>query len=347
MRLLRHIRRALRVPRPALLFALGLAPAMAGAARADDVASFYKSKTVTLAVGFSVGGGFDIYTRLVARHIGKHIPGAPTAIVANMPGAASLKAVQSLQVAPKDGTQIVAFNPGLVSQSLLDPKKVPFRFTSVAFLGSVTADIPICFAWSTTGVKTWDDLMKSKIFNIGATAPGTSSYIQGAVIKNLFHAPVKQITGYPGSDEQKLAMERGELDGSCGSWDSIPPDWIAGHKFYPFVRFSKSAPDYVKPLPPFIGDLADAEQKKALTPILAINDWYRPFIVAREIPADRLKALRAAFTATMKDPAFLAEAKKSGRNIDGPMNGEEVEQSVAEMYATPPDVVKKAAAAIK
>jgi tripartite-type tricarboxylate transporter receptor subunit TctC len=319
----------------------------AAPAHAQDVASFYKGRTVTIAVGFSAGGGFDIYARLVARYIGKHIPGNPNAIVSNMPGAASLKSVQSLQVSPKDGTQIVAFNPGLVSQSLLEPDKVPFRFTSVAFLGSVTADIPVCYAWATTGVKTWDDLMKSKKFNLGSTAPGTSAYIQGAVIKNLFHAPVKQITGYPGSDEQKLAMERGELDGSCGSWDSIPADWIEGHKFYPFVRYSKSAPDYLKPLPPFIGDLANAEQKKVLPPILAINDWYRPFIVAKEIPADRLKALRAAFWATMKDAAFLAEAKKSGRNIDGPMTGEEVEKIVADLYNTPVDVVAKASAAIK
>jgi tripartite-type tricarboxylate transporter receptor subunit TctC len=330
----------------ASLAALLLAPADAARA-ADNVASFYKGKTVTIAVGFSAGGGFDIYSRMLARYIGKHIPGAPTVIVSNMPGAASLKAVQSLKAMPKDGTQIVAFNAGLVSQSLLDPKKVAFRFTDVAFLGSITADIPVCYAWGTTGVKTWDDLMKAKKFNIGATAPGTSSYIDGAVIKNLFHGPLKQITGYPGSDEQKLAMERGELDGSCGSWDSIPDDWISGHKFYPLVRYSKSAPDYVKPLPPFIGDLANAEQKKALTPILAINDWYRPYIVAKEVPAERIKALRAAFDATMKDSAFLAEAKKGGRNIDSPMTGEEVERSVAEMYATPPDIVEKAAAAIK
>ena len=324
-----------------------LASAIAVPASAQDVASFYKGKTVTVAVGFSPGGGFDIYARLVARHIGKHIPGNPTAIVSNMPGAASLKSVQSLQVAPKDGTQMDAFNPGLITQSLLEPDVVPFRFTSVAFLGSVTADIPICYSWATTGVKTWDDLMKSKLFNIGATAPGTTAYIQGAILKNVFKAPVKQITGYPGSDEQKLAMERGELDGSCGSWDSIPPDWIENQKFYPFVRYSKNAPDYIKPLPPFIGDLADADQKKALAPILVVNDMYRPFIVAKEIPPERLKALRAAFWATMSDLQFLAEAKKGGRNIDGPMQGEDVEKIVADLYANPPEIVAKASEAIK
>ena len=122
----------------------------------------------------------------------------------------------------------------------------------------------------------------------------------------------------PGGDrgellEQRRTIERGELDGSCGSWDSIPADWIEGAKFYPFVRYSKNAPDYIKPLPPFIGDLADDEQKKALAPILAVNDMYRPFIVAKEIPPERLTALRAAFWATMHDAAFLAESKKGGK----------------------------------
>jgi tripartite-type tricarboxylate transporter receptor subunit TctC len=311
------------------------------------VASFYKGKTVTITVGFSAGGGFDALARLVARHIGNHIPGKPPVIVSNQPGAASLKSVQSLQVSPRDGTQIVSFNSGLISQSILEPKKVPFRFTSVAFLGSVTADTPICYAWHATGVKTFQDLMKQKKFNLGATAVGTTAYIQGALLKNLFHAPIKQVTGYPGSDEQKLAIERGELDGSCGSWDSIPPDWIEGHKFYPLVRYSKAKPDYMKPLPPFIGDLANAEQKKALTPILAINDIYRPYIVSKEVPAERLKALRTAFMATVKDPAFLAEAKKQRRNIDDPADGAEVEKVVAEIYATPPDVVKEAGKIIK
>jgi tripartite-type tricarboxylate transporter receptor subunit TctC len=332
-------------------FALGLGLAAIAAAPASaqqDVASFYKGKTVTVAVGFSPGGGFDIYARLVARHIGRHIPGTPTAIVQNMPGAASLKSVQSLQVAAKDGTQIDAFNPGLITQSLLAPDEVPFKFTSVAFLGSVTADIPVCFSWLTTGIKTWDDLKKTtKPFNIGSTAPGTTAYIQGAILKNVFNMPVKLITGYPGSDEQKLAMERGELDGSCGSWDSIPADWIRDKKFYPFVRYSKSQPDYIKPLPPFIGDMASPEQKRALEPILVVNDMYRPFIVAKEIPPERLKALRTAFWDTMHDQAFLAEAKKGGRNIDGPMTGEQVDKIVADLYDNPPDIVKEAAAAVK
>lgn len=321
--------------------------AMPTSAWSQDAANFYKGKTVTIVVGFSAGGGFDALARLVARHLGGHIPGKPTVIVSNMPGAASLKSVQSLAVSPKDGTQIVAFNAGLISQSILEPKKVPFRFTSVSFLGSVTADTPVCYAWAATGVKTFNDLMKAKKFNLGATAVGTTAYIQGALLKNVFHAPVKQITGYPGSDEQKLAIERGELDGSCGSWDSIPADWIEGHKFYPLVRYSKNAPDYIKPLPPFIGDLANAEQKKVLPPVLAINDMYRPYIVAKGVPADRLKALRAAFWATVHDPAFLAEAKKQRRNIDGPLDGPAVEKIVGEIYATPPDVVKKSAAAIK
>lgn len=335
--------RSIHVPAAMLFLALA---ALNGEAQAQGVAEFYKGKTVTIAVGFSAGGGFDIYARLVARHIGKFIPGSPTVVVTNVPGAASLKAVQTLQALPQDGTQIVAFNPGLVNQSLLDPAEVPFKFTSVAFLGSVTADTPLCYSWVQTGIKSFDDLKKTKVFNLGATAVGTTSYIEGALLRNLFQAPIKQITGYPGSEEQKIAMERGELDGSCGSWDSIPRDWIDGKKFYPLVRYAKAMPVEMPPTP-FIVDLADAEQKKILGAILAINDMYRPFIAAKEIPAERLTALRAAFWSTINDPAFLAEAKKIGRDIAGQASGSEVEAMVAQIYASPPELVKKASEAIK
>ncbi len=330
----------------AAIFLGTFAASGAGVSAAETVADFYKGKTVSVAVGFSAGGGFDIFARMVARHIGRFIPGSPNVVVQNVPGAASLKAVQTLQTLPKDGTQMVAFNSGLISQSLLDPREVAIRFTSVAFLGSVTADTPLCYSWAATDIKTFDELLKGRTFNIGATAVGTTSYIQGALIKNLFHAPVKQITGYPGSEEQKLAMERGELDGSCGSWDSIPRDWIEGNKFHSLLRYGKVQPAEMPPTP-FIGDLANDEQKKILDVILASNDVYRPFIVAKEVPADRLAALRSAFWSTITGADFLTEAKKLGRDVAGQANGADVEAVVARIYATPPELVTKAADAIK
>jgi tripartite-type tricarboxylate transporter receptor subunit TctC len=363
---MRLLHRALRTPSrvPSFSFPSVSAPALRGlclasvaallvaaapGVRAAGAADFYKGKTVTIAVGFSAGGGFDIYSRILARHIGKHIAGTPTVIVSNVPGAASFKAVQSLQAMPHDGTQIVAFNPGLVSQSLLEPNKVAFRFTDVSFLGSITSETPVCYAWGKTGIKTFDDLMKmkSRKFNLGATAPGTTAYIEGALLKNVFQAPIKQITGYPGSDEQRIAIERGELDGSCGSWDSIPQDWIKEKKFNALVRYSKTVPSDMKPEAPFITDIADPEQKKIMAVVLAINDMYRPYIVAKDVPADRLKTLRDGFWATVNDPAFLKEAERGGRSISGPARGEDVEKIVADIYATPPALVKKAADAIK
>jgi tripartite-type tricarboxylate transporter receptor subunit TctC len=316
------------------------------ASAADPVADFYKDKTITISVGFSAGGGFDVYARLLARHLGKFIPGSPNVVVANVPGAASLKAVQSLQSLPKDGTQIVSFNSGLVSQSVLDPGEVPFRFNNAAFLGSISSDTPVCFSWSATNIKTLDELMKGRTFNIGSTAVGTTAYIQAALLKNLFNAPLKQITGYPGSEEQKLAMERGELDGSCGSWDSIPRDWVEGKKFYSLVRYAKGQPADMPPTPHII-DRANAEQKQILEMVLAPNDMYRPIIVAKEVPGERLAALRAAFWSAINDPAFLADAKKGGRDVSGQAGAADVEKIVANIYATPPELVKKAAEAIK
>jgi tripartite-type tricarboxylate transporter receptor subunit TctC len=320
--------------------ALGSAPAKA------DVAGFYKGKKVRMVVGFSPGGGFDAYGRLVARHMGRHIPGSPGFVVNNLPGASGLKAVQSLKAQPKDGTVIVIFNPGLVLRSLTDPKKVNLKFTEFAFLGSVTSDMRVCYAWHATGIKTWDDLVKRPQVTLGATSKSSGSYLDGALLRNLFGIKVKQIIGYPGSAEQRLAIERGELDGDCGSFESIPAAWVTGNKINITHRNSKLAPE--GKTAPYILDLAKTdEQKQILRLVLSINDIFRPFVVDPSVPADRLKALRAALSATVKDKAFIADAEKAKRTIVGAVTGEEAQAIVADMYKTPPALIKKAAEAIK
>jgi tripartite-type tricarboxylate transporter receptor subunit TctC len=330
---------------PAALVLAGLGLAAASAAVAD-VGEFYKGKSVRILIGFSPGGGFDAYGRLVARHLGKHIPGNPNLVPQNLPGASGLKAVQSLEARSKDGTTIVIFNAGIVLKSLTDPKAVPVRFTDVAFLGSVSSDIRVCYMWHATGVKTWEDLTKRQQIAYGATSKGSGSYLDSSVLKNVFKLPVKQIIGYPGSAEQRLAIERGELDGDCGSFESIPAAWVRDNKINVTHRNSKNAPPGIEA--PFILDLAKTdEQKKVLNVILSVNDIFRPFVVAKDTPADRLKALRDALWATVQDKDFLADAKRSKRTINSPVRGEDANRIVAEMYATPPDLVKKAAAAIK
>jgi tripartite-type tricarboxylate transporter receptor subunit TctC len=328
-----------------VLGVLAIVAATAGSTAADD---FYKGKTVTIIVGFSPGGGYDTYARALARHMGNHIPGNPTVIVQNMPGAGSLTAVRYLDAtAPKDGTVITAFNPGQITESLTDAEKIKLRFSDYAFVGSITRDFRVCYAWHATGIKSWDDLTKAKEFILGATAPGVSSYVNGAILRNVFALKVRQVVGFPGSAEQRLAIERGELHGDCGSWSSIPEDWIAQKKINPLVRFSPvSTPDMPDNIP-YSGALAKTEEQKRILGIVgAAGELGRPYIVSKQVPKDRLEILRKAFDATVQDKAFLSDAEKQRLPVN-PADGEEAEKIIAEIYSAPPELVEKAKNAIK
>jgi tripartite-type tricarboxylate transporter receptor subunit TctC len=317
--------------------------AMQDVAQAQNLIEF---KTVNIVVGSSAGGGYDTYARVLARHITRHIPGQPNVIVQNMSGASSLKAVKYLDTGPPtDGSVITAFNPGLLNESLLSADKLGFKFTEVAFVGSITRDLRACYAWGATGIKTFDDLKKAKQFNMGAPAPGTSSYINEAILKNMFGIAVRQVTGYAGSAQQRMAIERGELDGDCGAWSSVTPDWVANDKVNPLITFTPLPIPKVKSGVPFAGDLApNQEARDVLNVLMAADALGRPFVVSKQVPADRLAILRAAFDATMKDAQFLAETAKLDLPVEGPIMGPEAEQIVASIYAAPPSVIARAQA---
>jgi tripartite-type tricarboxylate transporter receptor subunit TctC len=303
---------------------------------------FYKGRNVTLVVGYSVGGGYDQYARALARHFGSHIPGNPNVLVQNMPGAASLTAVRYLgTTAPKDGTVVTLFDPGLITESFASPDVFKVRFSEFQWIGTMLRDIRICYAWGATGIRTWDDMMRRKEFLIGTTAKGSNAYVNGAILRKLFNAPVRQIAGYPGSNEQRLAIERGELEGNCGSWSAMPQDWVIHQKFNALVRFSPKRPADMPERVPYIGDLAATQEQKDLLTILnASTELGRPFIVAREVPAERVKALRAAFQATLSDSTFLAEAQAQALPLD-PVPGEEADRVVDAIYSAPPELAKK------
>jgi tripartite-type tricarboxylate transporter receptor subunit TctC len=319
---------------------LALAVAAITPAIAQD--GFYKGKMVSIVVGYSAGGGYDQYARLMARHLGKHIPGTPTVIVQNMPGAASMTSVRYLDAtAPKDGTVITTFDPGLILETfgLVDPNKP--KFSDYQWIGTLLRDIRICYASTASGVKTWDQMMKRKEFLLGNTARGSNAYVNGAILRNVFHAPVRQISGYPGSNEQRLAIERGELEGNCASWTAMPQDWIVNHKIDALVRFSPKRPVDMPESVPFVNDLATTQEQKDILDILnASGELGRPFIVGKQVPVDHVKTLRAAFEATLKDEQFLAEAQKQNLLLD-PVSGEEAEKIIATMYAASPELVKK------
>jgi tripartite-type tricarboxylate transporter receptor subunit TctC len=333
-----------RARRLALSSMLALvATAAALPAEAQDVASFYKGKTIRIIVGFTSGGGYDQYGRLLARYMGKYIPGQPTIVVQNMPGAASLKSVQYLNSgAPADGTTITTFNAGLLTASLMTPKKVPVKFLDYAWIGNVSEDFRVCFTWNKTGIKNWQDFTSRPKITFGNTGIGTSAYVDDRMLSELFGVKMHMVQGYPGSADKRLAIERGELDGDCGSWTSMPDDWLRDKKITLLTRFSKElAPGMPKDLP-YAGDLLkDPHKKQVFTFLTAAALMGRPFIAPKATPADRIAALQAAFDKTMKDPDFLAEAQKEGLTIT-PMSGPKTEKAIADLYRSPPDVITEA-----
>ena len=277
--------------------------------------SFYKGRTVTIVVGYSAGGGYDQYARLVARHLDAN--------------------------AAKDGTVITTFDPGLVLETIAAPETYKVRFSDFQWVGTLLRDIRICYASTASGVRTWDDMMKRKEFLIGNTARGSNAYVNGAILRKVFFAPVRQISGYPGSNEQRLALERGELEGNCGSWTAIPQDWIVNHKINALVRFSPKRPADMLASVPFVNDLASTQEQKDLLDVLnGSGELGRPFIVAKQVPAERITALRAAFAAMVKDEGFLSEAQKQNLLLD-PVTGEEAEKIIATIYAASPELTRR------
>jgi tripartite-type tricarboxylate transporter receptor subunit TctC len=329
------------IHRRVLALALVLADLAAPLAHAQD--DFYKGKTVNIVVGFTAGGGYDVNARAVARHLGKHIPGNPNVIVQNMPGAGSLQSVRYLDAtAPKDGTVMTVFNPGLITQSIVEPERVSVDFRKLAWVGIVTADYRVCYGFGPNGVKSWDEMMKRKEFILGSTAKGAGNYVNGATLRLVFGAPVRQILGFPGSAEQRIAIERGELDGDCGAWSSIPLEWIEGRKIVPVIRSSPSIAPDMPPDVPYSVDIAPSERdRQVLRMLLAPTQVGRPFIASQAVPAERVRILRDAFNATMQDPQFMAEAQKLRLPIS-PKTGEEALKVVEEIYATPDDIVAAA-----
>jgi tripartite-type tricarboxylate transporter receptor subunit TctC len=261
--------------------------------------------------------------------------------VQNMPGAASFTAVRHLSAnAPRDGTAMTMFDPGLILESLSQPERFKVRFSDYHWLGGMSREVTICYAWHATGIKTLGDMLKRKEFLIGLTAKGSAVYANGRALQKMFNAPIRQIAGYPGSNEQRLAIERGELEGACASWSAIPQEWIKNQRIVPLARFAPTQPADMPPTP-FINDLAKDDEERALLNILnAPGELGRPFIMSREVPRERIAVLTAAFERTLKDETLLAEARKQSLGIDL-FSAAESEKIIGAIYAAPPALIRK------
>jgi tripartite-type tricarboxylate transporter receptor subunit TctC len=322
---------------PFLVAAFAAVPALV---RADD---FYKGKMVTIIVGFTPGGGYDFYARTLARFLPDHIPGHPTVTVQNEPGAGSLPAVRSLSVTqPKDGTVIATFTPGLITQSIVQPEMVNLDFRKYAWIGIATPDFRVCYGYGPNGVTSWDDLMHRKEFILGSGGKGAGDYINGATLREVFNAPVKQILGYPGSTDRRVDIERGELEGDCTSLSSIPTDWLRDDTAHLFVRFTRERPPEMPENARFIDDFATTQDQKELLGVLDAEDEVgRSFVMSGDVPAARIAIMRKAFDDTMKDAALLAETEKAQIPVH-PLTGEEAGQIVAKIMAVSPAIIAEA-----
>src|SRR4029079_353058 len=194
---------------------------------------------------YTVGGGYDINARLVARHIGRHIPGNPNVVVVNMPGAGSLRTLEHIERhAAKDGTVVGLFDYTQITNSLLTPGKVPIDFRRFKWIGSVQQDLAVCYVWDRFKARALAEMQKLPVINMGRTNPGTSSDTQQRILRKLFKVNVHSVAGYPGSAEGFIAVERGELEGGCMTWASLPSHWIPESKIRPIMRITDgTAPD--------------------------------------------------------------------------------------------------------
>jgi len=340
------MRLALRLP---LLGLFAIAAAMLiDRARADAVADFYRGKTINVIVGYTAGGGYDLYARALARHMCRHLPGTPNIIVTNITGAGSLNAANHIyNVAPKDGTAFGTFARGLAMEPLIGTAKVLFEATKFTWLGSGTNEISVCATWHTSPVKTWADVLKSQ-FTVGGEGAGSDPDTYALMLRNVFGAKLKLVTGYHGTSDIILAIERGEVDGRCGwSWSSIKSTrgaWIAEKKLNYLIHISEQkAPELADV--PTISKLANDRQKQMLRLVTSRQVMGRPFAAPPGVPEDRKQALRKAFDETLRDAAFLEEADKLKLEVN-PVPGTEIDTLIAELYRTPKDIVEAARKAI-
>ncbi len=325
--------------------ATGLLSAMvvAGGASAQPADQFYKGKTLTILSGHSAAGAYSAYARLLERHMGKHIPGNPTTVLKFMEGATGLTLANWLfNAAPKDGLSIGIFHERIGLEPLVSPKGANFDGRKFNWIGSAAKQTSVCFTRPDSKVKTLADARNLAI-PVGASAAAASDSVMPRMMNAMLDTKFQIIRGYGGADIL-LAIERGEVEGRCGfGWASLKttrPDWAEQRKINLIAQFSyKPHPD-LKDVPLMMDLVQKPEDKRALQLIFATQEMGRPFATSPGVPADRVAALRKAFMETLKDPAFLAEAKKLDLEID-PITGEEITELLVDLYNTPKDIVER------
>jgi tripartite-type tricarboxylate transporter receptor subunit TctC len=328
----------------ALLVAAGTAKAEADKALAE----FYTGKTFTVTVGFSPGGIFDLYARILARHIGPHIPGKPNVIVQNLPGAGGRRLANAFQLAgPHDGTAIGITTPGIVTDQVMNAQGVQYDLRKFHWIGSPADEVNVLWVWHTTPVKTIVDVRQHEVA-LSSTGQGSPNYFVPRILNQLVGTKFKVVTGYPGANEADLAIERGEVSGRVSGWTGLKNtgDWVAAGKTNVLVQQGlRKAPELSdRPLLPELGknDL----ERQVLEFLSLVPALGRPFFMPPSTPPERVAAIRRAFAATMQDPGFLDEAKRGKLDVE-PISGDDMERIVAKSFSVSADALAIAKTAME
>jgi tripartite-type tricarboxylate transporter receptor subunit TctC len=326
-----------------LLAVMGLTFLQSGAASADD---FYSGKTVRIVVGFSAGGGFDTYARAIARHMGKHIPGNPTFIVENMTGAGSLIAANHVyKVAKPDGLTIGHFIGGLFLGQVLGQKGIEFDARKFEFIGAPITDHVVCALTKASGITSLEKWMAAKTpVKMGGIAPGTSTPDNATrILKAALGLPIQLVSGFKGTANVRLAAESGEVAGGCWGWDSVSVTWRkaldSGEAVVVLQANRKTHPDLPKVPQAMKFAKSDLGRRLIEVGIYGDSETVRTYTLPPGTPKDRVRLLRKAFEDTLKDPEFLADAKKSKLNVD-PISPEEIEKDIAGLFKLDPALLK-------
>ena len=333
-----------RSPAICLVAAL-LAPAAVSAQPAEP----YAGRSVSVIIGFGPGGGYDLWGRTVARHIGRHLPGKPNVIPQNMPGAGSYVAASHIyNAAAKDGTVLAIIARDVALGPLTGAPGARFDATRMSWIGTPTKEHNVCIAYHTAAVKSAQDLRDKQLI-LGDTGPGTGTRSYPRVLNDLLGFKFKLVGGFQSSADVFLAMERGEVDGICESLDSVNnrrPDWISGKKVNVLLQGGVGPHPDLKGVP-FVLELArNPEERQVLEFLYAGQGIGRPFVAPPDMPAERLKMLRDAFNATMKDAEFVADARRSKLELE-PEDGEHLAALIRKIYATPRPIIDRVGNLIK
>src|SRR4051812_36769390 len=315
------------------------------AAGGDPIADFYKDKQISWILSADAGGGYSTYAHAFAPFFSEHIPGKPKIIVQNMPGAGGIRAMNYLMsVAPKDGTTIGLVHSSVPFAPLYGLEGASFDPRKMNWIGSINTASGICVSWHTSGIKTWDDLM-SKEYVVGTSGAGSQMETLPNMLKHLFGAKIKVISGYKGGNEVFLAMERGEVMGRCGgliaSMSSTRPDWLPQKKVDIPIQFALERSSKFPDVPAIAEFAKDEKTKQILALIFSPQAMDRPVLLPPGTPADKVKALREAFKKAMDDPGFQAEAKKQKLEIEY-VSGEKVAKIIENAYSFPKEIIKLA-----